>query len=482
MNAMVCPIAKMAASGGSSCATSRTLYVSIFLTLVITLQLSQPTWACGPGRGGGRRRSPRKLTPLVFKEFVPNFSENTFAASGLVEGKVTRDSSRFKDLVPNYNRDIVFKDEEGTGADRLMTSRLKEKLNTLAISVMNQWPGVRLRVTEGWDEQGHHAPDSLHYEGRAVDITTSDKDRSKNGMLARLAVEAGFDWVYFESRAHIHASVKSEKSDQSRNNGGCFHGDSTTVVGRSGPLSIKDVRVGDELLAVDSVGRVDFSEVLLFLDRDPDEETGFVILTTASGHNVTLTPYHLVFLVDHEKVGLMGMMDTVDKPDNDADTMNDIGRPDRAKGDIGQQLRVAYAKDVQVGQVLASVTVAGRSEMYRDQVVNTEAKVLKGVYAPLTRDGNLFVNKVLASSYAELADQRVAHFAFLPWRLLGNLEHSWAHLVDQWWPRRRRVAGKQSGPPRPRLTEGQLARGVHWYPRALYWLARRLLPANLLHH
>lgn len=152
------------------------------------------------------KRQPFVERSLRLGERVPDQSEA--ATIGPITERIRRRSPAFSRLVRVEDDDLVFKDEEGTGADRLMTPRLQAKLLSLSAFVERQWPGLRVRVTEAWDESGEHGEASVHYEGRAADITTSDVDPQKLGRLASLAVSAGLDWVFYEDASHVHVSVR----------------------------------------------------------------------------------------------------------------------------------------------------------------------------------------------------------------------------------------------------------------------------------
>ncbi len=144
---------------------------------------------------------------LRLRQHVPN--EKEYDVVGRIFKKIVRGTPEFATLVKNENENIIFKDEEGTGADRYMTDKLSQKMNRLADLVIEEWgTHIKLRVTEAWDEDNEHASHSIHYEGRGADITTSDRDSTKLGRLAGLAVLAGFDWVFYEDNSHVHVSMK----------------------------------------------------------------------------------------------------------------------------------------------------------------------------------------------------------------------------------------------------------------------------------
>lgn len=406
------------------------LWTRIVLVGLICLSLVSSGMGCGPGRGYGRRRHPKKLTPLAYKQFIPNVAEKTLGASGRYEGKITRNSERFKELTPNYNTDIIFKDEENTGADRLMTQRCKDKLNSLAISVMNQWPGVKLRVTEGWDEDGHHFEESLHYEGRAVDITTSDRDKSKYGTLSRLAVEAGFDWVYYESKAHIHCSVKAENSVAAKS-GGCFPGSSTVTLQDGTKKAVKDLRTGDRILAADDDGNPIFTDFIMFIDQDSTTRRIFYVIETDSGQKITLTAAHLLYVghnstEDEEEEGLMSAV---------------------------------FASQVRPGQKVL-VFDERRRGLEPVTVKRIYTQEHEGSFAPVTVQGTVVVDEVLASCYAVIQDHDLAHWALAPVRL--------AYWVS--------TLLSSSQPPVSAQKDG-----VHWYSKILYQLGTWLLDSHSIH-
>ncbi|XP_060920590.1 sonic hedgehog protein [Labrus mixtus] len=405
------------------------LWTRIVLVGLICLSLVSSGMGCGPGRGYGRRRHPKKLTPLAYKQFIPNVAEKTLGASGRYEGKITRNSERFKELTPNYNTDIIFKDEENTGADRLMTQRCKDKLNSLAISVMNQWPGVKLRVTEGWDEDGHHFEESLHYEGRAVDITTSDRDKSKYGTLSRLAVEAGFDWVYYESKAHIHCSVKAENSVAAKS-GGCFPGSSTVSLQDGTQKAVKDLQKGDRVLAADGEGNPIYTDFIMFIDQDSTTRRLYYVIEADSGHRITLTAAHLLFVVGGQN----------------------------STEDGGERMSAVFASQIQPGQKVF-VFDADRLEPVTVKRIYTQEH--EGSFAPVTMQGNVVVDQVLASCYAVIEDHQLAHWALAPVRL--------AHWVSSLF---------FSSQPRASVQQND---GVHWYSKILYQLGTWLLDSHSIH-
>src|SRR5690606_4556684 len=101
---------------------------------------------------------------LELGDRVPRMSEQD--AIGQVLVRVSRGMPDYRALLRNRSTDIVFKDEENSGADRMMTPRLERRLHALNRLVRREWDGVSVRVTEAWDENGEHGPSSAHYEGR----------------------------------------------------------------------------------------------------------------------------------------------------------------------------------------------------------------------------------------------------------------------------------------------------------------------------
>ncbi len=142
-------------------------------------------------------------------------------AAGPMVCRITLDSCAMSYMVGNLDPAIVFKREEEPpydGEDIKMHPGMLLPLYRLNKLVRQEWGwSVQLRITDAYDSLLEHDLNqtdpnlkySLHFEGRAVDLTTWPIDQNLYPRLCALAHCAGFDWVHNEGD-HCHAAINAE--------------------------------------------------------------------------------------------------------------------------------------------------------------------------------------------------------------------------------------------------------------------------------
>ena len=188
--------------------------------------------------------------------------------------------------------------------------------------------------------------------------------------------------------------------DSGGGGGGCFP-PSATVYTRnsSSPVVIKNLQIGDDVLAMNADGQLLYSPIIAFLDRVPSSVINYIQIMTESNHKLLVTASHLMFTND--------------------------------------SIKPLYASDISLGDYI--FTLDANNNVKHSKVIQITTKTAIGKYAPLTAEGTIIVDGVLASCYANvIAEQSDIHALFAPLRLLHNFVPA--------------VQGKE---------------GIHWYATSL---------------
>ena len=222
--------------------------------------------------------------------------------------------------------------------------------------------------------------------------------------------------------------------------GGCFPGQSLVHVLGRGQVRMSDLRIGDRALAFDiSTNQLVYSEVLLFMHRYDDISATFKEAQTANGHRITLTSSHLIYVVN--------------KATN--------------------SLEAVFADKLNQGTDLISV-MSVQEVAHKSEIINVTSVIRRGVYAPVTQHGTIFVDDILVSCYGLLPSHTVAHAAFAPVR--------WFHtLVSKFSANQMMLNNHQNVTTSHDVhsaSPDEHSQDLHWYARLLYQVGYWLIPSE----
>ncbi|XP_046395175.1 desert hedgehog protein A-like [Ischnura elegans] len=160
-------------------------------------------------------------------------------------------------------------------------------------------------------------------------------------------------------------------------------------------IPINRLRIGQYVQAANEEGQLISSKVLGFLDKRPNETAPYITLTLASGHAVSLSANHLLY---------------VTALNNSTD-----GNAEGSMSSIPSH--PVYAGQVQLGHYLY---IPMDGQLRANPVVGISYGFKLGAYVPLTEHGSIIVDGALASCYASFPHW-LSHALLMPARYFPEI-------------------------------------------------------------
>lgn len=159
----------------------------------------------------------------------------------------------------------------------------------------------------------------------------------------------------------------------------CFPG-TCEVLKRPGiKLPISLLKVGDEILVYDSDGKLKYERVYLLSHANPNACAMYIQILTQRGKSLLISPGHFL--------------------------------------PIGSLKNNVPAQDAVVDETIFSVTCG---TLTQDIVISVSYKMCKGVFCPMTMNGNIVVNDVAASCFTTFINPTWGHAFLCPVRLMHD--------------------------------------------------------------
>uniref|UniRef100_A0A914RB27 Uncharacterized protein n=1 Tax=Panagrolaimus davidi TaxID=227884 RepID=A0A914RB27_9BILA len=151
----------------------------------------------------------------------------------------------------------------------------------------------------------------------------------------------------------------------------CFSGDTTVETVKGKKIRMDELTVGEWILSGDSNGgELGHSKVNSWIHKKPNQVAEFLMFTLENGQTLKITKKHYIYK----------------------------GNCQNVNNSASNSYEMAYAENVSIRDCLFSLNQ--RKQLIETRISRIELIKEKGIYAPLTENGNLIVNGIFASCYS----------------------------------------------------------------------------------